>query len=109
MATFTWVPGREATEASAPRKRVATFGDGYEHRIGWGLNRDMKTWRLPFLNRTDAEREQILQFLEARGGVESFDWTPPRGTSGKYVCDDWEAALSCARNSFTLTFRQVPA
>jgi phage-related protein len=109
VATFTWVPSKEAVEASKPRKRAVSFGDGYEHRIGWGLNRDLKIWRLPFNNRTDADREAILTFLEARAGVEAFDWTPPRGTSGRYVCDDWEATLACARNTFTLTFRQVPA
>jgi phage-related protein len=109
MATFTWIPSRQAVEKSKPRKKVATFGDGYEHRVGWGLNRDFKTWELPFRNQTDAQREAILQFLEARGGVEAFDWTPPRGSAGKYVCDEWQATLSCAVNDFTLTFRQVPA
>ena len=109
MATFTWIPSKEAVEASKPRKRVVSFGDGYEHRIGWGLNRDLKTWRLPFNNKTDADREAILTFLEARAGAEAFDSTPPLGVSGKYVVDDWEAQLACARNSFTLTFRQVPA
>jgi phage-related protein len=46
--------------------------------------------------------------LDARGGVESFDWTPPRGTAGKYVCDSWQITLSnCNNNQLRAKFREV--
>ena len=63
---------------------------------------------LQFSNRTDTERDQIAAFLEARAGVESFDWTPPRGSAGKYVCEDWQITLSnCNNNQIRATFREV--
>lgn len=108
MATFTYTPSFEATEASKPRARKFQAGDGYEQRVRFGLNIDTKEWSLTFLNRTDTERDGILAFLEARAGVESFDWTSPRGIAGKYVCEEWQASLlNCNNNTITATFRQV--
>ena len=49
-----------------------------------------------------------LTFLEARAGAESFDWTPPRGTAGKYVCEQWQVTLrACNFNTIQATFREV--
>jgi phage-related protein len=108
MATFTYTPSFEATEASKPRAKKFQAGDGYEQRIRFGLNTDPKEWQLVFKERTDTERDNILAFLEARAGVESFDWTPPRGTAGKFVCEDWQVTLrSCNFNTISATFRQV--
>lgn len=108
MAVFTYTPSFEATEVSKPRVRRFQAGDGYENRIRMGLNTDAKEWQLTFLNRTDTERENIATFLEARGAVEAFDWTPPRGTAGKYVCDEWQVVLlNCNNNTITATFREV--
>lgn len=108
MATFTFTPSFDATEASKPRVRRFQAGDGYEQRVRFGLNTDPKEWALTFANRDDTERDQITAFLEARGGVESFDWTPPRGTAGKYVCEEWQVTLSnCNNNQIQATFRQV--
>jgi phage-related protein len=108
MATFTYTPSFEATEGSKPRVRKFQAGDGYEQRIRFGLNIDPKDWTLTFANRTDTERENILAFFEARGGVESFDWTPPRGGAGKFVCEEWQAKLSnCNNNQIQATFREV--
>ena len=108
MATFTYTPSFEATEVSKPRAKKFQAGDGYEQRIRFGLNTDPKEWQLVFKERTDTERDNILAFLEARAGVESFDWTPPRGTAGKFVCEDWQVTLrSCNFNTISATFRQV--
>lgn len=108
MATFTYTPSFQATESSKPRVRKFQAGDGYEQRVRFGLNIDPKDWTLAFANRTDAERENILTFLEARAGVESFDWTPPRGGAGKFVCEEWQITLSnCNNNQIQATFREV--
>lgn len=108
MATFTYTPSFEATESSKPRVRKFQAGDGYEQRIRFGLHTDPKEWSLTFANRTDTERDDILTFLEARNGVESFDWTPPRGTAGKYVCEEWQTTLSnCNNNQIQVVFREV--
>jgi len=108
MPAFTWTASFEATESSQPRVRKFQAGDGYEARIRFGLNTNPKEWDLTFSNRTDTERDQIAAFLDARGGVESFDWTPPRGTAGKYVCDSWQITLSnCNNNQLRAKFREV--
>jgi len=108
MATFTFTPSFQATESSGPRVRKTQFGDGYEQRVQFGLNTNPKEWSLTFLNRTDTERDQILAFLDARGGSESFDWTTPYGASGKFVCEQWQTTLlNCNNNTVTATFRQV--
>jgi phage-related protein len=108
MATFTYTPSFEATESSRPRVRKFAAGDGYEQRVRFGLNTDPKEWTLVFSNRDDTERDLIAAFLDARGGVESFDWTPPRGTAGKYVCSEWQVTLSaCNNNQIRATFREV--
>jgi phage-related protein len=108
MATFTHTASFEATESSKPRVRKTAFGDGYEQRVSFGLNTNPKEWSLTFAERTDAERDAILAFFDARGGSENFDWTPPRGTPGKYVCEDWQVTLrACNFNTIQAKFRQV--
>ena len=108
MATFTYTPSFEATEASKPRVSKIQYGDGYEMRATFGLNTDPKEWTLTFSERTDTERDNILAFLEARNAVESFDWTPPRGDAGKYVCEEWQVTLrSCNFNTIQAKFREV--
>lgn len=108
MATFTYIPSFEATESSKPRVRKFQAGDGYEQRVTFGLHTNPKEWSLVFSNRTDTERDNITAFLDARGGVESFDWTPPRGSAGKYVCEEWQVTLSnCNNNQIRATFREV--
>ena len=109
MATFTWTASFEATEVSKPKVRKTELGDSYEQRVTFGLNSNLKEWQLTFAERTDTEREQILAFLDARNASESFDWTPPRGSAGKYVCEEWQETLrSCNSNTIRATFRQVP-
>lgn len=108
MATFTWTPSFEATEGSQPRVRRFEAGDGYEHRIRFGLNTNPKEWDLVFSERSDVERDQIADFLDARGGAESFDWTPPRGVAGKYKCESWQITLrACNFNTIRAKFKQV--
>jgi len=108
MATFTYTPSFEATESSRPNVRKVEFGDGYSQRLTLGLNQNPKEWSLVFKERTNTERDQILGFLDARQAAESFDWTPPRGTAGKYVCAEWQVTLSAFNfNTIQATFRQV--
>jgi phage-related protein len=74
-----------------------------------GLNSDPKTWNLQFENRTDAERDQIRVFLEARGGVEAFDWTTVWGQTGKrWICEEWSITPTHANNNqISAKFQQV--
>ena len=108
MATFTYTASFGITEQSQPRVRQVQFGDGYSQRLRYGLNTDPKTWQLRFENRDDTETSNITAFLEARNGAESFDWTPPRGSAGKYICQQWNVEMSnCNNNQITATFVQV--
>lgn len=108
MATFTYTPSFEATEASKPRAHKFQAGDGYEQRVRFGLNTDPKEWTLTFSERTDTERDSILAFFETNAAVTSFDWTPPRGSTGKYVCEEWQVTMRAYNfNTIQATFRQV--
>jgi len=108
MATFTYTPSFTADLEEQPIVRSVRFGDGYEQRLAYGLNTQPKKWSLTFLNRTDTERDNILGFLRARGGVESFDWTDPAGYAGKWVCKAWNNSLvNCNFNNITATFEEV--
>lgn len=108
MSTFAFPPSFEATETSKPRVRKFASADGYEQRVRFGLHTDPKEWSLTFANRTDTERDDITAFLDARGAYESFDWTPPRGSAGKYVCEEWQVTLlSCNNNTIQAVFREV--
>jgi phage-related protein len=82
MATFSYTPSYSASETSKPRAHRFQAGDGYEQRVRFGLRNDPKVWQLTFAERTDSECADILAFLEARGGAESFDWTPPMRMGG---------------------------
>jgi len=108
MATFTYTPSFEASESSKPRAHKFQTAAGYEQRIRFGLWTDPKEWSLTFSERTNTERDNILSFLEARAAVESFDWTPPRGSAGKYVCEEWQVTIRAYNfNTIQATFRQV--
>ena len=108
MAEFTYIPDFGATKKLQPRVNAIAFGDGYEQRARNGLNTNPQVWSLSFSNRTDIEAEAIDAFLTARGGVESFDWTPYNESAGKYVCKEWSKSLDgFNRNTVEATFIQI--
>jgi len=108
MATFSYTPSFPATEQSAPIAKTTVFGEGYQQRIQFGLNRDPKNWSLTFANRDDTERDNIITFLEARSGTESFDWTPPRGSAGKFICRSWSTNMPrYGRTTINAKFEEV--
>ena len=77
MATFTYTPDFGAAKAMTPQVVTVKFGEGYEQRYSKGMNSTPQKWDLRFAQREAAEANAITAFLDARGGVESFDWTPP--------------------------------
>ena len=110
MATFTWTPDENATEDHEPRVRKVAFGDGYEQRGADGINSDLARFPgLSFSGRSTAESDAIWAFLKARGGSESFDWTPPSGTAGKFVCPKYSRQIKGTTAPITCDFYQVPA
>jgi phage-related protein len=110
MATFPdYKPTYSATKTSAPKMRKVQFGDGYEHRIRFGLNQNPKEWRLTF-NVSDADADVIEAFLDSRADDgTNFDWMPPDDTTSyKWVCDSWTRELfEFQQSRIDATFRQV--
>lgn len=91
MATWTWpVVAGQGVEIETTA-RVARFGDGYEQRAANGL----RPLRRRFDVRLAADYSVVKQaddFLRARAGIESFDWTPQDGVAGRFVCRKWSVS-----------------
>lgn len=92
MATFTWAPSYGSALTIKPNVTPIKFGDGYENRVALGLNTKLRSRRLESTNRPTALADAIEAFLNARGALESFDWTPLYGAPGKWVCREWTAS-----------------
>lgn len=109
MATFIIAPDFGVAANMRPRVRVSRFGDGYEQRVADGLNAIDMSWDLTFSARTDDEALEITDFLEARGGLEAFDWIPSGQTgSVKVVCREWRRSLDRYNlNTVTAKFERV--
>jgi phage-related protein len=108
MATFTFTPSYAPQETTKAAVRATRYADGFEQRIGYGLNNVQREWSLSFNNRDDSETTNIVNFLRARNGFEAFDWTPPRGGIGKWKCVDWSVTTeSFGRHNVSATFVEV--
>ncbi len=104
--TFTYVPAYGARLQSTPRVRSAQFGDGYQQRVADGINSNRRVWNLTF-SKTQSDIDTILNFLEGEAGVTAFTWTPPRGSSGSWVCPEWGNAVNDGYDQLTATFIEV--
>ena len=109
MATFSYIPDYGAGRTHTPRVRSVRFGDGYEQRLAYGLNTNLQVWQLAFSARTNVETDSIMNFLDARNGVESFDWTTPDNVSGKkWLCRQWQKSMIAFNiNSVSCQFEEV--
>lgn len=109
MATFPpYEPLFGAGKTSRPRTKSFGTADGYQQRVSFGLNTDPKEWQLEF-NLCTTEAAEVEAFLEARRGVEAFDWTPPDSTTSyKWICNEWNSRFADpGRVSISTTFLQV--
>lgn len=87
MATFKWKPAPGASYTCKPSVDKASYGDGYEQRVGLSINPMPKKWSLKFVKEIAA----VVTFLETHAGVAAFNWTDPMGVGGVYVCREWKA------------------
>jgi phage-related protein len=106
MATFDFCPAFGATETTKPRVLMAVFGDGYQQRLADGINISIRQWGLSF-SKKQANMAAIRAFLEARNGVESFDWTPPRGDAGQWLASEWQTSINNGADALNVTFTEV--
>tara|TARA_R100000231_G_scaffold107546_1_gene79567 strand:+ start:521 stop:868 length:348 start_codon:yes stop_codon:yes gene_type:complete len=110
MATFPNIkPTYGQKKNSSPNTRIIRFGDGYEHRLLFGLNQNPKEFSLSFdVSETDADT--IETFLDARAeDSASFTFTPPgEPSSSQFVCESWSKSIPYNnRANITATFREV--
>lgn len=106
MDTFAWKPAPGASLALKPTVEVAKFGEGYEQRVGIGINSQMDKWSLKFTTNV----LDIHSFLKSKNGEFAFLWTNPVGVTSSYVCREWKLS-HIAGSIFDLSadFEQVPA
>jgi phage-related protein len=70
---FMFEPSYSSSLDTQTRRIEAKFGDGYSQRQRDGLNSNNHTWKLSFENRSDREAKAIGNFIEDKGGVDSFE------------------------------------
>ena len=110
MATFPSItPTYGVQKRSKPNTKTVRLGDGYEHRLLFGLNQNPKIFNLTFeVSETDADT--IETFLDARA-VDSASFTfPPPGesSSSQFVCESWNKSIPYLnRARVQATFREV--
>ena len=73
------------------RTRKAQFGDGYEQRVGDGLNTSVASWTVNSTNVKD-KIQPLKDFLERHQGYKSFYWTPPLGVPGLFYCETYSVS-----------------
>ena len=71
------IPDRGLSTDQSPRVHMANYGDGYEQRVAAGINNLPEEWSLTWNNRSNADANKVIKFLEDEAGVTAFDWYPP--------------------------------
>jgi phage-related protein len=108
MTTFTWSPSYGVNLTMRPNVKRVSFGDGYEQRQTFGINNQPEVWSLEFRGRTSGDAQAIDVFLREAGSVNSFEWTSPSDTNGRFVCDEWSRSKDEPdAETVRATFRQV--
>tara|TARA_R100000773_G_C4220124_1_gene118737 strand:- start:2170 stop:2532 length:363 start_codon:yes stop_codon:yes gene_type:complete len=111
LSNISVAPTYGTQKRSAPVFRKVQFGDGYEQRLTYGLNQNLKTYNLTF-EVSETEADTIEAFLDARAAdnLVSFTFTPPgESASAKFVCEQWSKSIPYLnRATIQATFRQVP-
>jgi|TARA_R100000455_G_C6251306_1_gene107945 phage-related protein len=111
MATFPNIePSFTVRKISKPRTRTVKFGDGYEHRLLFGLNQNPKIFNFTWKNISETDSDTIETFLDARAvDSDSFTYTPHNEPSAmEFKCTDWSKSMEFPnRATIQATFTQV--
>tara|TARA_R100001510_G_C7568762_1_gene145988 strand:+ start:443 stop:781 length:339 start_codon:yes stop_codon:yes gene_type:complete len=106
--TFSFIPSYTIQLSQQPEVSTIQLGDNYQARFSKGLNNNLKRWRLEFKNRSDTERNNILNFLNNEGGKTAFNFTDPFGQTAKYVSRKWSASQTAnGTTTISTEFEQV--
>ena len=90
--TFRWAPAPQAQGDTTFAVRKASFGDGYVQAVANGINNRSESWPLTFVG-DYVKITAIKAFLDARGGSQSFYWTPPMGTQTLFRCEKYSRIM----------------
>ena len=108
------IPDRNLAHQHQPRTLKISFGDGYEQRLVDGINNNIETYVVNFMNRTDDDADDIIAFFKNKKGVTAFDYTyPDTNESGgektvKVVCEMYNLTyVNDEHSSVNATFRRV--
>ena len=108
------VPDKRLGTGTSTRVHIAKFGDGYEQRVGNGINVLEQEYDVTFVNRTKEDIDDIAAFLESKAGVTSFTFVVPDSNesgselSMKVVCSSWNQTWSYDNYyNLTATFRRL--
>jgi phage-related protein len=104
--TFSWRPDYDSKLSQEPNVSVTKFGDGYEQRTPNGINNNPETWSVEF-TRSSASFPDVLAFIQARNGVESFYWTTPFNQTKVFVCRKWGLVRKEGHSVMSMDFEQV--
>lgn len=106
--TFSYKLNYPAKLARAPKAASYQFGDGYEQRVGLGLNPNLQTWTINADMLSLSLAQSIDTFLSTQGAVKAFNWVNPFGVSILVVCRKWDISLDeDEENTFSATFEEV--
>ena len=82
-----FVPKYNFKKSNAPNTRVVSFGDGYEHRVSFGLNQNAKTFNLTF-EVSEADADTLTNFLDERAvDGANFTYTVPSESAMNFVVE----------------------
>jgi phage-related protein len=114
MANFPSInPDYGVRQRSSPNVKVIQFGDGYQQRVVFGLNQNLKSYSVTFRNLPETgslSADTITDFLDDRAGDgTAFSWTAPgESSASKYICLNWDKTIPFPnRATITAEFRQV--
>jgi phage-related protein len=88
-----WAPPRDPDApvqgSEQPNLIKASFNDGYVQVAPRGINHIGLTLSMSFSNLTGSQKDEILQFLRARGGHQPFWWRQPGELMRRFRCEQW--------------------
>lgn len=103
MDEFSWIPSWGSPVDETPRLRKVQFGDGYKQLSPNGINHIELSYDLTFGKRTEAEAQDIGEFLREHGGTDGFLFRYPMLGFGKFVvrCEKWTSTPN-GHNDFSI-------
>lgn len=89
------------------RTHSVAFGDGYAQHAGDGLNNKVRSWSIS-KNGPLSELQPVMDFLDRHQGHKRFDWTPPFGGLGIFICKDYAPTAGIGTEvDLSATFEEV--